>query len=73
MIFIIGIESDMLKNAIESADYYPDSRKRRRDLRRSYEKGFNMTAGRQRGLDYGRFSSRRILFTRRDILWPSSS
>jgi hypothetical protein len=27
-------ESDMLKNATESADYYPDSRKRRHDFRR---------------------------------------
>ncbi len=35
----------MLKNAIESADYYPDSRKRRHVLRSSYEKGFTLCAG----------------------------
>ena len=38
----------MLKNAIESADYFPDSRKRGHGLRCSYEKGINVTAGRLR-------------------------
>lgn len=36
-------ESNMLKNAIESADYYPDARKRRHGLRCCYEKGTNLS------------------------------
>ncbi len=52
----------MLKNAIESADYYLDSCKRRHNPRCSHEKGINLPADRLWGLDYGRFSSHRTLF-----------
>ncbi len=34
----------MLKNAIESATHYPDSRKRRHNFRYSYKKGINLSA-----------------------------
>ena len=51
------------ENAIESANYYPDSRKRSHHLECYHEKGVSITAGRLRSLDYGFFSSRIALFS----------
>ena len=48
----------MLKNAIESANYNPDSRERRHRLGCSYEETNYMIISRLWSLDYGRFSSR---------------
>jgi hypothetical protein len=42
------IDSGMLKNAIESADYYPDSRKRRHSLQWNYEEGIMLQQARCR-------------------------
>jgi hypothetical protein len=56
------VESNILKNAIESADYYPDSRKRRQELCYSFKKVFDLISSRLLSLDYGSFSSRRTLF-----------
>ena len=52
----------MLKNAVESAYYYPDSRKRIHNFSTNYEKGINLSASRIRSLDYGRFSSPGLYF-----------
>ncbi|MGE5301429.1 MAG: hypothetical protein ACM3MB_10805, partial [Acidobacteriota bacterium] len=53
-----GIESGMLKSAIESAAHCPDSRKRRHDFRSSYKKALTWVPNRLSGLGYGCLSSR---------------
>jgi hypothetical protein len=53
----------MLKNAIESAYYSPDSRKRRHNRRYSYEEGLRIAVSWLRSLDYGCFLSRRTPFS----------
>jgi hypothetical protein len=51
----------MLKKAMESAEYYSDTRRRRQSLRCYYEEGIRLSSGRLRSLDYGGFSSCRTL------------
>jgi hypothetical protein len=52
------------EKAIESAEYYPDTRKRRHTRICSDEKGGNLAAILLRCLDYGRFSACRTLLGR---------
>jgi hypothetical protein len=52
-----GMESDMVKNAIESAADYLDTRKRRFHCQSNPEKTLSLGSGLCRASNYGRFSA----------------